>query len=152
KDGRVLALVTDDNSIAVLDRNGEVVDRIGVIGNGPGELLQPADFDIAPDGEICVADRGNDRVTCFTPTGAPGPTFGVLGVMSIRSLSAGQWAVVNVMSKEPVRVFQSRGTQTEVLGRIHGVKRATALQARYLSKPALSTGSADPWCLYSRLV
>lgn len=39
-------------------------------GRGPGELLNPTDFDISGDGSIWIADHPSSRIVIFSPDGA----------------------------------------------------------------------------------
>jgi NHL repeat len=48
----------------------------GEFGDGPGELDSPAQLAVAPDGELYVADAGNDRISVFAGNGTFRRTFG----------------------------------------------------------------------------
>ncbi len=49
---------------------------IGMSGSNPGELSAPHGIDIAPDGNIYVADSGNHRIEKFSPQGVLIATYG----------------------------------------------------------------------------
>jgi DNA-binding beta-propeller fold protein YncE len=42
----------------------------GGLGSGPGQFNHPGDVAVAPDGNVYVVDRGNDRVQYFTSSGS----------------------------------------------------------------------------------
>ena len=70
RDGMLYATASNAGQILVLDRNGNVVNRISEAG---GErLAQPIGVAVAPDGEVLIADIGRDAVLTFTPFGAVG--------------------------------------------------------------------------------
>ncbi len=47
----------------------QMINQTGVAGNAPGALTSPRNVAIAPDGEIYVADSGNNRIQVFSPEG-----------------------------------------------------------------------------------
>lgn len=49
--------------------DGKFIQSFGGPGTGPGEFNLPHDVWVAPDGRVLVADRENDRVQFFSPTG-----------------------------------------------------------------------------------
>ena len=51
----------------------------GVAGSAPGELTAPRNVAIAPDGQIFVADSGNNRIQVFDADGQPLTSFGETG-------------------------------------------------------------------------
>ena len=64
--------VTDGTGNARVHRfsaNGKLIQSWGEPGNGPGEFHFPHNVGIAPDGRVFVADRENDRIQIFSPTG-----------------------------------------------------------------------------------
>ncbi len=67
--GRVLATDTVLHRVLVFDAAGGELPGFGVPGTGPGELLNPTDVAVHPDGTIWVADTGNNRISFFTPDG-----------------------------------------------------------------------------------
>jgi DNA-binding beta-propeller fold protein YncE len=71
--------VDDDGEIFVLEAGariqkfnprGRLLKVWGREGAGPGELRQPQDLALGPDGLLYVADTGNDRIAKFTRDGA----------------------------------------------------------------------------------
>ncbi len=49
--------------------DGELIQSWGEPGTGPGEFNLPHDIWVRPDGVVMVADRENDRIQFFSPTG-----------------------------------------------------------------------------------
>ena len=49
--------------------DGKLIQSWGGPGTGPGQFNLPHDIWIAPDGRVLVADRENDRIQFFSPTG-----------------------------------------------------------------------------------
>ncbi len=63
-----------NNRAVVLDADGGVEAAFGSVGGGAGQLTQPRGIAIDPtDGDIAVADFGNDRVSLWRPDGPPPP-------------------------------------------------------------------------------
>jgi DNA-binding beta-propeller fold protein YncE len=48
---------------------GELLQSWGAPGTGPGEFNTPHGIWVLPDGRVLVADRENDRIQAFSPTG-----------------------------------------------------------------------------------
>lgn len=55
--------------INVFDRNGEYLRTIGRLGQGPGEIQRPLNFDISPQNEIIINDRGARSLHFFSLDG-----------------------------------------------------------------------------------
>lgn len=49
--------------------DGRHIQSWGEPGTGPGQFNLPHGLWVAPDGRVLVADRENDRIQCFSPTG-----------------------------------------------------------------------------------
>lgn len=62
------------NCIHVTDTSGQLLRRIGSVGNAEGELLSPTAFCVTKD-SIHVADHGNRRIQQFDKTGKAIATF-----------------------------------------------------------------------------
>lgn len=153
-DGTVYLMSTDDHSIVRIGPGGGLR-RIGRIGNGPGELFQPIDFDVDDTGRVCAADRGNDRIACFEPTGEHASAFAVAGTpLSITHIKNDIWGVVTVHSRNVVTAYTHLGQPRGVFGEVHQVQGASARQSAYLSRPHVaSLGDGDEViCLYGRLL
>lgn len=68
-DGAVWVLDGLNRTIRVFDQAGNEILAFGRRGRGPGELEQPVGLLRSPDGNIWVFDRGNGRLTVFSPDG-----------------------------------------------------------------------------------
>ncbi|RMF95792.1 MAG: hypothetical protein D6727_09940 [Gammaproteobacteria bacterium] len=76
--------VTDiaHHRIVVLDKaSGEIVDTFGSVGSDPGELFQPTNLALGPEGQIYVTDTGNFRISVFTPEGEFVREIGQIGTV-----------------------------------------------------------------------
>ena len=63
----------------VFDLQGNFLNSYGGFGQDPGELASPTGVKVGPDGNIWVADRGNNRIQVFTPDGKTVRVFGSFG-------------------------------------------------------------------------
>lgn len=71
-DGTIYVADTDNNRIAVLNPNGDLIGTLGTdpaSEGGPGTLRQPWGVALGPDGNVYVADTWNHRVLVFSPEG-----------------------------------------------------------------------------------
>lgn len=65
----VFVLDAGNNRIMKYDKNGRFLQQIGRVGQGPGELLHPINFDIDNKGTIYVWNAGNGRMEIFNKNG-----------------------------------------------------------------------------------
>ncbi|HEX2924262.1 MAG TPA: hypothetical protein VHS28_09565, partial [Chloroflexota bacterium] len=49
--------------------DGKLIQSWGEPGTGPGQFYLPHDIWVMPDGKVMLADRENDRIQFFSPTG-----------------------------------------------------------------------------------
>jgi hypothetical protein len=75
-DGTLAMLSPTRYQIVVVNTSGEVLRTVGKFGTAPGELQQPLDLAVAPDGTFYIADFGagngsNAYITVIPPTGTP---------------------------------------------------------------------------------
>jgi hypothetical protein len=127
-----------DNSILELDGSLQTVRRIGRIGSGPGELYLPDDFDVAEDGSIWVADRGNRRVQGFKSGGEAIGSFPVTTPTSIAALGNDKLVVVDLFDVPLAHVFKRDGTQSSVIEGQTPLAGATDKQNNYFNKSRLT--------------
>lgn len=64
RDGRVLVLDSRAGQVLELSATGEVLERVGSPGEGPGEFLSPTSVAFANDGALVVGDGGR-RIQAF---------------------------------------------------------------------------------------
>jgi hypothetical protein len=123
-----------DHSVLVFDRQLELVRRLGRIGQKPGELYNPTDFDLAPDGTVWIAERGNNRVSSFTIEGQYLKSFPSEAPLSVAALRNGTIAVVELFSKPLVKVFQTDGKLVREFTGFVPVEGASERQTDYFNR------------------
>lgn len=70
-DGERLYVVDAGNHrLNVYDREGKLLEYIGSVGDGPGQLRYPYDLAVAEDGSLFVLEYGNHRVSWLSEDGA----------------------------------------------------------------------------------
>lgn len=78
---RLYVVDIKNHQVQVLDkRSGQPLARFGKPGSQPGELFQPTNIAIGPDGDVYVVDTGNFRVQRFTSAGKPVRVYGEVGI------------------------------------------------------------------------
>jgi hypothetical protein len=78
-DSKIFLLDESKNCIHVMDSDGRLLHRFGVVGNGSGEMMNPSAFFLEND-EIYVAETGNRRIQIFDLDGIS------KGIISLRSI------------------------------------------------------------------
>jgi len=76
---RLYVADTLNHQLAVFAPTGELLQRIGKRGSGPGEFNFPLDVDLGPAGELVVLDALNSRVQVLNPDGSFLRAFGERG-------------------------------------------------------------------------
>jgi hypothetical protein len=91
----------------VLDAAGKVASTFGTSGSGAGQLRQPRAVAVDPsDGDIAVADFGNDRLSLWDPTGKPAaqdlaaPTVDVASPAPAASVAGGSVTVTGTAADD----------------------------------------------------
>lgn len=69
--GNIYVLDAQQNHIEVFSPEGEHLSTLSREGEGPGEIRQPGDFFILPDGTVCILTLFPGKLTKLTPTGEP---------------------------------------------------------------------------------
>ena len=133
-DGHLYVIDAGQSQVVVIGPDGEVVDRWGRRGRGPGEfdfLREEADpasaiggVAIAPDGTVYVADTVNDRVQAFTADGEFLFDWGATGTgegefiepFDLDVCPDGRVIVVDDV-RDDIQVFDSRGRPLDTIGR-----------------------------------
>jgi sugar lactone lactonase YvrE len=69
--GRIWVSETMGHRVLVFDALFRPLATLGGAGEGPGQLREPQDLDLTPDGCLFVADTGNHRVQVLDTKGAP---------------------------------------------------------------------------------
>lgn len=77
--GNLYVLDRDNARVQVFDRDGNVLNRWGVLGGQPGQFATPAAIALDPQDYVYVADTANNRVQKFTSTGTLNAVWGDSG-------------------------------------------------------------------------
>lgn len=83
--GDVYVADTDDDRVLVYAPDGALLEKWGggegngSTGSGPGEFESPRALAVGPEGDVYVADYGNDRIEKFTPSGTLLDEWGTRG-------------------------------------------------------------------------
>lgn len=67
--GELYVVCGRDGVVRKLDATGKVALVIGRRGAGPGELAMPMGVAFDPEGNVCIVEAGNNRVSTFSPMG-----------------------------------------------------------------------------------
>lgn len=137
-DGTFYILSRADDAIIEVDDDLTIRRRIGQIGSGPGELYHPEDFDIAKDGTIWVADRGNDRIQGLNAKGESIASFRVRAPSGVAALDGGNIAVVGTFDEAVIRLFRRNGEEVRAIGEVTAVPGATDRQSNYFNRVKLT--------------
>lgn len=68
-EGSVFVLDEGNHRIVKYSAKGEFLQQIGSVGQGPGDLLGPIDFDVDKAGKVYVVEETNKRVSIFESNG-----------------------------------------------------------------------------------
>ena len=92
--------VTDTNADAVVRLAPDLTqkEKWGSTGPGKGQFSSPGGIAVSPQGNIVVADMGNDRIETFTPDGK---------VVSVWAAPGGKTAPVDVTTDQEGNVYAS---------------------------------------------
>ena len=66
KDGYIAVSENEGHDISISSASGHKMISFGNRGSGPGELVQPRGVTFDGDGNILVADKGNNRIQKFS--------------------------------------------------------------------------------------
>jgi hypothetical protein len=76
----------------VFDEDGVFIRKVGEIGEGPGMMRRPTDFEVLGDGTIVFLDRDTRRLFFFDSNGAFEKTEDLsFSAISLKCLSTGDW-------------------------------------------------------------
>lgn len=114
--GNYYILNQKDHSIVVYDRHRQFVQRIGHIGNGPGEFLDPMDLGLDQNGRLYVADRSNNRIQVLDAHGVYLRQIGFPLPMSVAVLKNGEILVVGEHDDQLIRVYSPEGRFLRTIG------------------------------------
>ncbi|MCA9242631.1 MAG: hypothetical protein KDA32_01650 [Phycisphaerales bacterium] len=115
------------DTVIQLDPDGQVIRRLGGYGDGVGQLNNPSDIAIGPDGAIYVADTDNHRIAIFAADGQWRGAWGSWGFQ--KGLFAGPTGVtiydhtlyVTDRDSHRIQVFTLDGQFVDQWG-VHAIK------------------------------
>ncbi len=73
-DGRSYLLDTQSGDVVIVDREGRIADRIGRLGEGPGEYGRPVDLFLTNEGLVGIIQAMPGKVVLLAPNGDPQET------------------------------------------------------------------------------
>jgi DNA-binding beta-propeller fold protein YncE len=107
--------------IVRLDAEGQFVQAFGVVGEGPGQLQEPADLAVEPTGMVLVLDALAQQLLRYSPEGELLATFGVEQAFyrprGLDVSAAGQIAVADTGGARIVRLGPEGAALDQVGGR-----------------------------------
>jgi hypothetical protein len=116
--GHFYVLANQGHTIQIFDANGKQTGQIPSASSGEA-FEYAADFDVAHDGSVVVADRGTNRIEIFAPDGSLKTKVPVFAPTSIVVLSNGQFAVTTLRTEHPVEIFDPSGRMVRGFGEDH---------------------------------
>jgi hypothetical protein len=129
-DDNIYILDQGNKRIMVYDRRMRFVRQIGRVGQGPGEFIEPTDFDIDLEGNIYVADLVNSRISIFDNQGIFKNSFGLQIMPLPRELNLAvdseKRIYINTIVDSLITVFQSNGERIGAFGEVFRHPVATA--------------------------
>lgn len=144
-DGKYYVLATPNTEVAIFDAKGK---SAGMIGTSPAAAASGAasrtpiafaeDCDVDSQGNIYVADRGNNRVSVFSPDGKLSRSIPVNGPLSLAVLPNGEVAVITQQQEHLVTVFGPNGKVVAEFGDPEELSNRIELN-HYLSMGRLSS-------------
>ncbi len=107
--GRYYVLAKPATSIAVYSADGSLIDHFPNAKSSGVAIRYAVDLDLTSDGELVVADRGENAIDVFRPDGSLVSRIPVVAPTSVVALSDNQFAVTSLVSKRLVQVLNDRG-------------------------------------------
>lgn len=119
--GRFYVLASPGHTLQIFDAKGSKVGQIPAPGSAISAFAYAADFDIAPNGDIVVADRGANSIYTFAPDGGLKSKASVFAPTSVVALSNGQIAVTTLRTEHPIEIFEESGRYVRGFGEPHEI-------------------------------
>jgi hypothetical protein len=135
--GRFYILANPAHSVQIFDSTGNKVSELPSAASG-ATLQYAAGLDIAPNGNIVVADRGANTIDIFAPDGSLKAKFSVFAPTSVVALSTGQIAVTTLRTEHPIEVFEENGRFVRGFGEPHEISNPTPNAADVDALPPLA--------------
>lgn len=96
----------DDDVIAVIDGEGNLIEKFGESGSRQGQLKSPAGIDWSHNSRLYIADKGNNRISVFGLDGVFITTIGQVGLADEQRLDEPDQVYVDL--QERVYVLEKR--------------------------------------------
>jgi hypothetical protein len=148
--GSIIAIRQDSaGHVYVLASPGHLVQVFGAAGNHVSQIPAAhsgmtfdyaADFDIAPNGNVVVADRGANTIDVFAPDGSLKTKFSVFAPTSLVALSNGQIAVTTLRTQHPIEIFEQNGRLVRGFGEPHDISNPSPDAPAAPPPPLADTG------------
>ncbi len=119
--GRFYILANPGHTLQIFDAKGSPIGQIPGPGSSIADFGYAADFDIAANGDIVVADRGANTVYTFAPDGSLKYRAPVFAPTSVVALSNGQIAVTTLRTEHPIEIFEENGRYVRGFGEPHEI-------------------------------
>lgn len=150
-DNNIYILDQGNGRIMVYDRNMKFVRQIGRVGQGPGEFIEPTDFDIDAEGNIYVAEFINRRISVLNPDGSLKKSFWVKRVIPQNwqlAVNGDRHIYVSTFDDSLISVFNIDGVELFRFGSLFQHPEVTATR-HYWNTVFLDTDQNDNlWVLY----
>ena len=137
--GRVYVLASPAHVVQIFDAAANQVGQIPGAHSGM-TFDYAADFDVAPNGNIVVADRGANTIDVFAPDGSLKTKFSVFAPTSLVALSNGQIAVTTLRTQHPIEVFEQNGRFVRGFGEPHDISNPSPDAPATPAPPLADTG------------
>ncbi len=119
--GNMYLLDSGNNRILVFNHNGKFIRQVSSAGQGPGEILNPTDFELIGDSLLVVADYGNNRIQLIdiygNYKGGFKLNFNLLN-LEIAIDSKNQIYINNSLSDHIITVFSLQGKSIGNIGEV----------------------------------
>jgi hypothetical protein len=123
--GHFYVLSNPGHTVQVFDASGKQIAQIPGANSGDVTLHYAVDLDVAPNGNILVADRSANTVDVFAADGSLRARVSVSAPTSVVALSNGQFAVTTLRTAHPVEVIDQNGRVVRGFGESHDAQSAT---------------------------
>ncbi len=137
--GHLYVLASPPHVLQVFDASGNLVGQIPGAHSGM-TFDYAADFDVAPNGNVVVADRGANTIDVFAADGSLKTKFSVFAPTSLVALSNGQIAVTTLRTQHPIEIFEQNGRFVRGFGEPHDISNPSPDAPTTPAPPLADTG------------
>ncbi|MGH9575786.1 MAG: hypothetical protein ACRD40_19940 [Candidatus Acidiferrales bacterium] len=136
--GRFYVLANPGHALQIFEANGSKAGEIPRAGSPVSQFGYAADFDIASNGDIVIADRGRNIVYTFSPEGSLKSKASVFAPTSVVALSNGQIAVTTLRTEHPIEIFDENGQLVRGFGEPHVISNPSPDEEDATTPPPLA--------------